>query len=358
MPPREFDPRFEHEMLGYAPPEDKAERVREFERQRLEQRIGIATVGGLVIETIVREPDTPRQQLLDTFEEYRGELRLAGYQRALAKELIAEYSDRHRRVSDLYGTEEDDRERFRRLFPRFKDARTVSVAKRPANLHVVVDPKTYEALGGGDSSGFFRPADRLYTFERSTYRGGQESTMLHEEQHAVFDLLTRTAEKRLGKSVFRRAVPDIGEVERRSAHEGERQVVSKYVRSLVTADGDRIKDEILAFTRSADISPGQLLKILTADGNGYDYWERAREELTAYLSKGRHPGEAEDAVEAARADFERSRHRLTASGIEAVRALKTELGFNHWQATLLLFDRPLERWPEEVAKLRNYSVKE
>ncbi|MDD5251390.1 MAG: hypothetical protein PHT12_02025 [Patescibacteria group bacterium] len=352
----EFDPRLEYEALNIAPRDNKIERERDFERRRREQRIGIATAGGLAIETVLSNPETPKQELLGIFDEYREELKLADYQRALARDIINAYCTQHELVKGLYGAEEDDFSRLRRLLPQIQDARSVAITPRPISLHVRLDGRAYRLIrGSGNSSGFFRPSLKDFTFEcAEAFRG--EGTMLHEEQHAIYYLLRTQAEKKLGKSLFNRPTPNLGEIVRRSPHEGEHRVVADYIQRLVAAEGDRIKNEIFAFTRTSDIAPTKVLKYLTAEDEGYDYWKNARSELLEYLSRGRSQSEVAKTVESARLEFKQARLRLTGDGLEAVKALKTRLGFNHWQAVLLLFDRPLERWSEEVAKLSNSTA--
>jgi hypothetical protein len=172
--------------------------------------------------------------------------------------------------------------------------------------------------------------------------------------HALYDFVKPSYEKALGKSLFFRPAPSDRDGVNRLRNEGLGGFEG-YLHQLLASKSDRMKDELLAFTREA-YRPGRTMETLMrpADKQGlYDYFQKQRDSTeTALVTSGLRADLIHGAVDMLNKQFPQWHKKLVEDGLDTLRYLLVTKRLSFMEATFLLLDVPLERWPMERKNLQ------
>lgn len=342
-----FDPRERFAAISELPKHE----TESFWIERAKQRIGIATVAALILEEVLSRPESTEEELLALVMEAGEELSLADYQHSIAKDLVRSATRRRHRISSF-------QEKFPSPEKHFQDVTRVHPMEHversfhTLTIHFKIDPESYKRvrLSSNElSAGFFMPSRPEYTFQKGYL--GDDGIRIHEETHALYFMLREVLQKHLGEERLERPYPDLGKMVKRIQHEQMDTLIKAFARAYILAASDRIKDEILAFSRQAPRSQRQTVNTLLqpADERGlYDYFHRVRERADTQIRRTFPADQAHWALTVLDEELRKQQKRLVEDGVAAV---KTLLQRHHFTPEMVLFylsDSPLERWPKET----------
>ncbi len=350
----------EYEALKVLPESDRAERAPQFWTERTKQRKEIATVAALVLERVFQEPDATEESLLALVREFSEDIRLAPYQEKIARDLIHASRKRRLEILQLRKQYPEDTNLLRRAHPRGTQGSVhrVSAVVRPLTIHFRVNEKTYQQMcektNAEKAGGFFEKSGKLFTYQRGIYE--RESTLLHEEMHALYDFFKGHLSKHLHKSLFLRPEPSMDRLQKRIRAEGVSRPLRDHLTELLHASADRIKDELFAFSRAAT-KEGKISSYLLQpkDKQGlYDYFDRALTFLTiavaAYTTSEEDYRCAREMIEE---EFPKMHRRLIEDGLSAMKTLSVHKKWTFMEVAFFFVDVPLERWPDEIRLLQH-----
>ena len=221
-----FSPRDAHELIRMNPERTHQEQ-QEFHQKRIEQKEGMALVGGEILDTIDRQPETEPKELEQMFNGFVNELELAGYQEQIGKKLIKAFGQRQtylRTLKEKNFSPKDLLERIARPSVGPRTQNQVIVIWGPYAVHFAVPDHVYRSLPGARgvslSAGFFSRDIPYATFGKSRFSGPNIRVDVHEGQHAMYELVRGVLSKELSKTIFHPEFPDTDHAVEQIQHEG------------------------------------------------------------------------------------------------------------------------------------------
>jgi len=349
-----FDPIMQAELvrrgIGEAEPLS-----RDFWIQRHEQKLGIAMAGSIAIERFFEDPDVDERLFTRSVLEEVMEAHPAEYQESIVKSTLHECFDRRRKIAKLRDKYPDDRDLFRAIFRYQSMGRQreegIQATLRPLTIHFRMDLPLYQKLWnreGFDSGGFFNRSMPEVTFAKGLH--SSETTLVHEETHAIYHLMRNILSKALKKSIFQPRAPSEEDLFRRMKTDFEGSL-DAFLRARLFADGDRIKDEIFAFTRQATRNRQSISSSLTRksqDKGLYDYYAWDLKRLKESLG-GRLQGEERvRALAFVETRFPVMHKQLVNDALKTLHVMMENKGLDTMTAFFYLVDIPLEKWSQEL----------
>jgi len=364
----EFNPILEHQRIGkILDPEVQAAEKDIFFSERIKQREDLATLGGLLIEEVMA--GASEAKIAEIFEGF-ADSGFADYQITAFKKAIKEFG-RRRKIMERLINDQTDEEILEKIFSvKLKPGQKIKIIKGALALHFVLPDEVYNIVAsrrgldpegsgglyfGGRAKGYRRAIDENLSIGRDRHYA--DRIKLHEETHALYELLKSSLLESELSEVFKRsffsneeAAALAGEISRTKKSESKKNFIFQFWRNYITKNSDSLKNEIFAYAREdfrGDNRVADILSSSRANGGIYDYFERDQKRLTDFLSRGLIPEDLE-LVKQSTESFFRLEYRPYV--LKSITALKKVLryGFTIEQAMIYLLDTRLDKWPKEV----------
>ncbi len=383
-----FNPKKELKKIKESPKPERRKLVAEFKKELAEQKEGIADLQEEVIRMIRENPDIKTDELYPRIAEMSREIKLGIVEKGIAKLLAEKYTKKHEAIENFWHrfdkSPNRDSDMFKDLFRREPLGR-IEVLKGPMTLYIKCgNPKDYamlhqqtfinsreatseEVRKANLSGGANLPTSPLpdlaglINIENVQEMPDQEkskSTMLHEEQHAFYRLLTSSALEFLPALIESGVTAE----EPEEATKQFQEMLKVDLRTLKIEAEDRARDEILATMKEPDADDRRLfanLIELEANDGIYDYLVDARENQIPNLVKHwkktgllkNVPNIDETVHELIRQVFFREYYDVLSKGIASFKALTEKLSFSKEKTVALLEREPLAKWPKVVKRI-------
>ncbi|TSC83212.1 MAG: Uncharacterized protein G01um101419_122 [Parcubacteria group bacterium Gr01-1014_19] len=383
-----FNPKKEIKKIKEAPKPERRKLVAEFKKELAEQKEGIADLQEEVIRMIRENPDIKTDELYPRIEEMGKEIKLGTLEKGIAKLLAEKYTKKHEAIETFWNrfskSPNRDSDMFKDLFGREPLGR-IEILKGPMTLYIKCgNPKDYamlhqqtfliqreatpEEIGKSNlSGGASLPTSPLpdltgliniENVQEMPDPEKSKSTMLHEEQHAFYRLLTSSALEFLPALIESGVTSnDPGEATKQF-----QEMLKVDLRALRVEAEDKARDEILATMKEPNANERKLFTNLTemeADDGIYDYLVKAREtdipNLVKHWKKAgllKNVPDVDATVhESIRQFFFREYYDVLSKGIASFKALTDKLHFSKEKTVAFLEREPLAKWPKVVKRI-------
>ena len=383
-----FNPKKELKKIKGAPKPERRKLVAEFKKGLTEQKEGIADLQEEVIRMIRENPDLSTAELYPRIEEMGSQIKLGTPEKGIAKLLAEKYTKKHEAIETFWHrfdkAPERDAAMFKDLFGREPIGR-IEILKGPMNFYIKCgNPKDYAMLyqqtflgfreatpeevkkanlsGGANLSTSVIPdLTGLLNIENVQMMPDPEkstATMLHEEQHAFYRLLTSSAFEFLPVLIE----TGVTSKDPKEAAEQFKEMIEKDLLALRLESEEKAKDEILATMKEPNADDRRLfanLIELEADDGIYDYLVTAREtEIPNLVKHWKKTGLLKNVPDIAGIVnkeivqiFFRDYYDVLSRGIASFKALTDKLNFSKEKTVALLEREPLAKWPKVVKRI-------
>jgi len=351
--------------------EEKKKALGEFKDKLIRQRKALAKLHRFLERTIFFNPNVPKEELMKIFRKFSENYGFDNLQNQIIENMIEGYYEQRRRVLEIRQKFPDDCDLVYRLTGvRLGPNDEVKIEIGPMNLVIRVNAfnagRLYERsenptieisrvpIGFASYSVEEHPIYFTVINEEGLgkYYGDPEAraTKMHEYQHHKFNLYRRVWER--FKHQYEQeglyfveflALPD---------EEGtRRRILKDYFRTAQKEALQRAKDEILAILSERSIHDLKyILHIFFTENLPYDYLKEKRKLKEYYEDPVLEEMIQEILVKEYREIIERA--------IDAYAELIEKGKYSQLDANALLYDVPLENWPNMVRRLLEQKSKE
>jgi len=374
-----FDPVFELENIKQTTNHaERRQKIKEYKVKLTEQKERIATMQDLLINFIRQNPDVPLDELSQKLEKMGGNLNLADWQIEIGRKILIEYDRRHNLIKELKKQYPDEQELFYFLFGwkpegkiefseepitivmgchNFNDfARLFSTGGRYEAILEVKKEKKDELreIVGGYLFHMKDPYGGLaIVFNKAQWAHKEKTTIVHEEQHAIYSLFNKILTKKQYLPVLKKESPMDENLDQ----------LKIYLHSYLLFCEEYAADEVLAYFRQ--INPerlGRLFEYLTkAEESGGIYDFCSKSERSALVESC--CDEIKEKLELTPSEDLQSKiekiveeifvveyRRHLQEGIRAMALLK-DLNFSDEETIAFLSTELLSQWPRTVNRL-------
>jgi len=363
-----FDPGLEYEMVKSIQGTDALQARKEFHEKRIEQKMGMATLGALMLELVMTDPEIPLNTLFDLMDEHTNELGLSGKQKSIFRKLIKEFGGRREKQRALKKENLTPETVFMKRF-HFAPKGSVKVEYGPITTNFILSSSSdYERIEGQrkttrgvtlKSGGFFRRDYPDVTFSRALGEATKE-VVRHEETHALKHLIDSVIGYESFKKELVKKIERLKETLLKTKDLGKTEHIVREILFLyVEGTSNRIKDEIFANLR-AGVKMDKVASVLAKSDEHlglYDYTKADRDRFEQFIQHSSLSVDQKDIVQKLVIDqFTNMYKRLVKDAVSVVVDLTTKQGFSSEQVLLFLNDVPLSLWKKEVSRLSNEAA--
>jgi hypothetical protein len=373
-----FDPAEEYKKVkeiteSNASVEEKEQVLKEYKKELMAQKSGIARLQDDLRKTIEANSDLPVEELMKKVASRGGELRLTEKQKEFFKEFLEEYHQKHEKIKSVREQYPEDRELFKASFG-LEPVGKIKVEQGPMSFYFKcynpedyanVMRKVYEEHGKIVSEEKVEVAKRGTTGMRLPYsllpdlRGlliientrlqklllmSSRKTQIHEEQHVLYELFEK-----------RRVKADIGEKlleakNREDKIDAVLEILRIYRRNNIF---ERLaQGEFLSYLREGK-NPGEVVsKLLQSKERqgAYDYYNAKKEGILADITK-EFGIDREIAEMASDKVFKNEYSGIIEDAGRAIKRLQNT-GMSNDEIVEFLSIEPLEQWPNLVRHMK------
>jgi hypothetical protein len=348
--------------------EEKKAALEEFKDKLIRQRKALAKLHRFLERTIFFNPDVPKEELMKIFRKFSENYGFDSLQNQIIENMIEGYYEQRRRVLEIRQKFPDDHDLVYRLTGvRLGPNDEVKIETGPMTLDIRVNAfnagRLYERSENPTIEIYRVPTGfASYTVEErpiyfivindedvKKYYGDPEARAIkmHEYQHHKFNLYRRVWEQftrqyeeknRLSERLYAQYVLE-------KDPEKRRKIVKDYLRIQQKEALRKAKDEILAILseRSIRALKSVLDLIFFKEDSPYDYLKKERE-LTNYFDD---PMLEEMIQEILVKEY----REIIEKAVDAYAELIEKGKYSQLDANALLYDVPLENWPNIVRRL-------
>jgi hypothetical protein len=342
--------------------------LEDFKDKLIRQRKALAKLHRFLERTIFFNPDISKEELMKIFRKFSENYGFDSLQNQIIENMIVGYYEQRRRTLEIRQKFPDDRDLVYRLTGvRLGPNDEVKIETGPMTLDIRVNAfntgRLYERSENPTIDTYRIPAGfASYTVEEhpiyfivinedevKKYYGDPEAraTKMHEYQHHKFNLYRRIWEQfkqqyeeknRLSERLYAQYVLE-------EDPEKRRKIVKDYLRIKQKEALEKAKDEILAILSERSIRALKIVfdLIFFREGSPYDYLKKERE-LTKYF---------DDPIleEMIQEIIVKEYREIIERAIDAYAELIKKGKYSELEANALLYDVPLENWPNMVRRL-------
>ncbi|HLD82052.1 MAG TPA: hypothetical protein VJA22_02515 [Patescibacteria group bacterium] len=379
-----FDPYWEKQNIkNTTDPVEKQSKQETFERERIQQKEILATLGGLIIELAVDNPKITEDELMKMVDENAEAGRMADFQRSIFRNIIKE---RSKRVNDMEKFSEgtkNDQDLFKKIF-RFEPEGKIQVDRRPITLHFILpnsefnqiarNPRDPEAVNAG---GLYFPTSNTKGLQGLNYpfKGVvsiakqiphyQEEIAAHEETHALYDLMMHGLRKSPIRGLDERHTHPLTndstanlltEVSRTKSETSKIHQLQTFWQKRMNVYSESIKNEIFAFSREGRKKTNVVNSLSKGRGKKglYDYMAHERSATDNLFLRRANGNDQAIFSEVTKTFFEQEYKKFIHDGITAFETLYRD-GFTMEQAMVYFIDISLSQWKSEIEKRSKYK---
>lgn len=382
LPGEVFDPEKEIERLTKLPREERKREIEKFEEKLIYQKEGLAEMQETLVQKIRENPDVSLEQLEKVVEEFAINYGFSEKQKKLTKAILEEYQEKHRKIRELREKYPFDEELFFILFGIHPQGR-IEVIEGPMTLYFRChDPEDFKRIycrsfpfedemklkelskmvRGALIRGVpIKELEGTILIENSEGGPLQTTTLIHEEQHAIYRLFEKQFQEFLSPKTFN--FEFISKLKESKSKEEREELLISYLRVYRDEFLNLAKDEVLAYLKSSKYTPEEIFEILTLpkeEGGLYDYFSLEKKlslikNLKPYLGE-KEWLKLEEVSSQALFKVDEEYHNLLKKGIEAFEKLK-ENGYSLEQAIALLITEPFSKWEKVVSRILEQKKK-
>jgi hypothetical protein len=352
--------------------EEKKKALEEFKDKLIRQRKALAKLHRFLERTIFFNPNVPKEELMKIFRKFSENYGFDNLQNQIIENMIEGYYEQRRRVLEIRQKFPDDRDLVYRLTGvRLRPNDKVKIGTGPMTLDIIVNAfntgRLYERSENPTIEIYRVPTGfASYTVEEcpiyyivineegvKKYYGDPEARAIkmHEYQHHKFNLyrgvwgqFTRQYEEknRLSERLYIEYAMSL--IEEKDPEE-RKKILKDYLRIQQKEALRKAKDEILATLseRSIRALKSVLDLLFFKEDSPYDYLKKERE-LTNYF---------DDPIleEMIQEILVKEYREIIERAIDAYAELIEKGKYSQLDANALLYDVPLENWPNMVRRL-------
>lgn len=376
LPGSIFDPAEELKKIKHNKEVERKNRLDKFKEKFVYQKEGLAKMQEEIINLIRQDPDIKFHTLSSVVKDYAKQYGMTEQQINITKEIIAQYTTKHRAIEKFVQNHPRKEDIFQALFGE-EPKGEIEVAQGPMTLyfrcHNIEDyaliysqsflnnryPTSEEiniaSMSGGVSIGTALVPELEGTIiaenteGRKFYENYPKSTIIHEEQHALKRLFRETMRCENAFRNLRNAKTD----------EEKKKSLKQYLRWFRESEQyeARLKDEILAFLKDghSDKETYYYLTLPKDQGGIYDYSFTERQSLPKFISEKTdvHKTLIEDTI---REIFIKENKDIIKTGIKAFRILQA-CDYSDEQVIAFLIQEPLAKWLKTAERLVKQKYK-
>src|SRR3989338_5712032 len=346
--------------------EQKPKVYEEFIKEREEQIRFISKLGSDILREVKNNPETTSEELKGIFEKEIGEFKLYPKKRIQIYNAIERYESVHKEVNYLYDYGGGDGNSIVSDNLHFVPEGKVDAEKMPfvislrfhnkedykkAYLNGKKDVNEHTTYSSDHSAGFYSPNRVFFIFSLSS---SDDSTIKHEEQHALYHILTPVLENNNYK---KKVVTDeelnstIKDIKNENDPAEKEKLLSALLRKYVFQNVERAKDEIFAhFLRERS---AKVVKLILFD-HIYDFFYEDRKKLLEQLENKLNQKDFRMLSAEIRDKYYSLYRKIVSDGIDAYYEYISR-GNNKNESFMRFIEAPLASWPRELERMNNYD---
>ncbi len=372
-----FDPKLELEKIRKSARQERPELLKQFKEKYLNQKVGIAKLWARLENLIRSNPDISLTRLNQETESFSGLYGFNQKQKDIISSVLLRYLDKHRAVKSFREKYQDNSQLFKALFGKLPKGE-IEVITGPITLHfrifdnddyvyihsgsyetgkVISDEDVLEANKSGGihlHNSLIPELKGLITIDNAKYEeytNWSRSVFIHEEQHAIFQLIMPY----LGSRSDGIKLPYYPEMEY------SENLLLKLFRQERFNQDELARNEILSEFKDGYRSYQNILNNIKKnkkDGGLYDHLDSYREDIK-YWENFFQKNQEIYPIGSRMAMIKRSIHLLRKVYIDEYRQLLKDsvnafkisksLGYSPEETVALLMPEPLSKWPK-IAK--------
>ena len=388
-----FNPEVKLKNLRKGDKETRDERLEKYKEELIKQKEGIVEIQVNLEKQIRENPDLSQEKLMETVLAKAPEYRLSENQLNLFKETLDKYVTRHRAVREARKQYPHDKEFFKACFGKEPEG-AIEVIEEPTTLYFRChDLKDYAWTRKDFPKGFPDPMGKhkltKSDIKNASMRSGHlvtdclipslqnaitvenargrpmnsprvESTLKHEEQHAIYSLFQKQKLRFFADRLFAEE-PIREKIVTELRDKKSSQILIDYLRFERKDFEHDAKHEILAHYKETTRSLDEILDLLleSKDGGGiYDYFDRNKDYFENSLKEKLTPKiyrkNKKTIRQTLKQVFVDEYKQELVDAIIAIKELE-KIGKSREEIINLVTNEPLSRWEKLVKRIKKYG---